>query len=120
MTPETGKFWVYEHAIRPAYYGIFEALTNRIEMHRYVEDRFVRMEPNQHGRYPIAQLGLELGIWHGAFMGGNLAWMRWWDSEGKMLPTGHELVEQEQKRIQRLAERLHADNSAVSIPTLSV
>jgi Uma2 family endonuclease len=101
-TPETGKFWVYEHAIRPAYYGIFEGLANRIEMHRYVEDRFVRMEANQHGRYPIAQLGLELGIWQGAFMGGNLAWMRWWDADGNLLLTGHERAEQLAERLRQL------------------
>ena len=97
-TPETGKFWVYERVIRPAFYGIFEALQNRIEMYRHVEDHFVRMEPNLHGRYPIPQLGLELGLTYGSFLNMTLPWMRWWDADGKMLLIGHELAEQEKQR----------------------
>jgi Uma2 family endonuclease len=117
-TPETGKFWVYERAIRPAYYGIFEAQQDRLEMHRHVEDRFVRMEPNLHGRYPIAQLGLELGIWHGMFIGGNLPWLRWWDADGNLLLTGHERAEQELQRA--LQEKQYAERLAARLRELGV
>ncbi len=32
-TEMTGKFWVYERVIRPAYYGIYEVNPGRIEMY---------------------------------------------------------------------------------------
>ena len=35
-TPPKGKFWVYERAIRPAYYGIFVVEDGTLEMHEHV------------------------------------------------------------------------------------
>ena len=110
-TPQTGKFWVYERVIRPAYYGIFDSLQNSLEMYHSVESRFERLEPNQHGRYAIAPLGIELGLTQGRFLGIGLPWMRFWDAAGNMLLTGDERADQEQHRAdqeQQRAERLAA------------
>jgi hypothetical protein len=98
-TPMRGKFWVYERRIRPPYYGIFLPEKGAIEMYHLVEDRFQRMPANAQGRFPIASLGVELGIWQGNFADYELAWMRWWDTHGNLLLTG------EEKSV-RLAEKL--------------
>jgi hypothetical protein len=57
------------------------------------------MPANAQGRFPIASLGVELGIWHGKHGGYDLGWMRWWDAHGNLLLTGDE-------RASRLAEKL--------------
>lgn len=114
-TPGEGKFWGYEQRIRPAYYGIYEVNPGRIEMYQAIRHQFPIMEPNANGRYPIAELGVELGIWKGFFATFDLPWMRWWDNQGNLLLTGREQAEQERARAEayrhrseRLAARLRA------------
>lgn len=104
-TPTIGKFWVYENVIRPAYYGIYEVNPGRIEMYHHVNDRFERLAPNERGHYPVAGLGIELGIWEGPYQNLHLPWMRFWDSDGVLLPTGRELAAQEADRAERETER---------------
>ena len=55
-----------------------------------VGDRFELREVNEAGRYPIPELGVELGIWNGQYLNLDLPWMRWWDLQGQLLPSGSE------------------------------
>jgi Uma2 family endonuclease len=107
-TPWTGKFWIYERIIRPAYYGIYEVNPGRVELYHLVETRFELLSPNGHGHYPVAQLDAELGIWQGRYHNVELPWLRWWDEQGRLLPTSEERAEQEQQRADRFAARLRA------------
>ena len=100
-TPMRGKFWVYERRVRPAYYGIYLTDAGSIEMYHTIEDHFERMDANAAGRFPLAALGVELGIWQGKHADYELGWMRWWDASGNLLPTGEE-------KAARLAEKLKA------------
>ena len=75
-TPNTGKFWVYETVIRPAYYGIYEVDPGHIELYTLVDTHYALVLPNQHGHYPIKPLGIALGIWNGKFDDVTLPWMR--------------------------------------------
>jgi Uma2 family endonuclease len=100
-TPRTGKFWVYEQGIRAQYYGIYEVDPGQIEMHHLVNERYERMQPNERDHYLIPELGLELGLWQGEFYGVDAPWMRWFDEEGRMLPSWHEQAEIENQRAER-------------------
>ena len=93
-TPRQGKFWIYERIIRPAFYGIYEVKKAQVEVYHLVEDRFELVPHNQRGHYPIAQIGLELGIWQGVYQGVELPWLRWWDASGNLLPAAEERAEQ--------------------------
>ncbi len=104
-TPISGKFWVYETVIRPGFYGIYEVNPGRIEMYHHVNGRFLPLPPNERGHFPIDVLGVELGIWEGHYQNFDLPWMRWWDADGVLLPTGFELAELEAERAAREAER---------------
>jgi Uma2 family endonuclease len=106
QTPNTGKFWIYERRIRPAFFGIYEPDAARLQMHHLVEDRFELVVPNAHGRIFLPGLGVELGIWHGRFEDYDMPWLRWWDTKGNLLPAPHELAEQEHARAERLAAKL--------------
>jgi Uma2 family endonuclease len=97
--PEQGKFWVYENRIRPSYYGIFWTDRAELEMYQHTGRKFKRLKPNRRKHYPIAPLSLELGLWEGRYDNADTTWLRWWDSQGNLLPTNGE-------RAERLAAKL--------------
>ena len=114
-TPITGKFWVYEQAIRVPFYGIYEVNLARVEVYQLINGRYHVMQPNERGHYPIEPLGVELGIWQGRYTNMEFPWLRWWDAQGNLLLDGTEIaqlaqsqLEQERERAERLAERLRA------------
>jgi Uma2 family endonuclease len=115
QTPMEGKFWVYEQAIRAPYYAIFEPAVPRLEVHHSMDGRYHLLEPNEHGRFLIEPMGVELGIWQGRFENLEAPWLRWWDTQGNLLPTADERAAQERRdkeealqRAARLAEQLRA------------
>jgi Uma2 family endonuclease len=110
-TPEEGKFWVYERRIRPAYYAIYEFDPGRVEVHRMVGWDFEPLPANEHGRYPIAPLGIELGIWEGTFQNARLGWLRCWDSKGQLLPIGVERAEEERRLAEEERRRAEEERS---------
>ena len=105
-TPWEGKFWIYERMIQASYYVIYEPGQGAVEMFQRVGSRYRRMTANDQGRYPIPELGIELGIWQGTFSGYEISWLRAWDAQGKLLPTRDERAEQEKERAERLAAKL--------------
>jgi len=89
-TPWKGKFFIYEQVIRPAFYGIYEVKSARVEVYRFVANQFELLTANDRGHYAIDALGVELGIWQGCYQNLELPWLRWWDAEGNLLLTGAE------------------------------
>jgi len=95
-TPYAGKFWVYEQAIRVPFYGIYEVSKASVEVYYLVEGRYRPLTANERGHYPIPPLQIELGIWRGYYQNVELPWLRCWDSQGNLLLTGQEQVQQSQ------------------------
>lgn len=106
QTPVTGKFWVYEQAIRIPFYGIYDCSRSSIELYHLVDGRYEPVAANKRGHFPIPLMGVELGIWRGEHESMELPWLRWWDDQGNLLSTGDERAEREKQRADRLAERL--------------
>lgn len=100
-TPVQGKFWVYEQGIRIPFYAIFEVNQERVELYRLEGTHYQQIQANERGHLPLPDLGLGLGIWHGCYHNQELPWLRWWDLQGKLLPTSEE-------RAERLAEKLRS------------
>ncbi len=101
---KAGKFWVYEQAIRIPFYGIFDAWKDDLEIYHLVDGRYVKMQPNERGHYPIAPMGVELGL----KLENDVTWLRWWDQSGNLLLTGDErAIAEQQARLQAeaIAER---------------
>ena len=96
-----GKFWIYEQVIRPAFYGIYEVKLASIELYCLVGGEYQLVPRNDRGHYPVAPLGVELGIWQGQYQNMELPWLRWWDEQGNLLLMGEE-------RADRLAAQLKA------------
>jgi Uma2 family endonuclease len=64
----------------------------------------------------LPAIGLSLTLWEGSYVGVHTRWLRWCDRDGRLLPTGAELAEQERQRAEQ--ERLRADESAERIKRL--
>jgi len=96
-TPRRGKFWVYEQAIQIPYYGIYEVEKASIEMYHLVNGTYELMVPNERGHYEIPEMKVEVGIWEGTYQDLTLPWMRWWDKDGKLIPTNEEAREMERQ-----------------------
>jgi Uma2 family endonuclease len=114
--PYAGKFWIYERVIRPAFYGIYEVQKASVELYQLVAGRYMPLPANERGHYPLAPLGLELGIWQGEYFNLTLPWLRWWDDAGNLLPTGEERAEQEHQRAEQ--ERQRAEQAEQEIRRL--
>ena len=102
---KAGKFWVYEQAIRIPYYAIYEVKKSSVEVYRKNGGGYKLYEPNERGHYEIPEMGVEIGIWQGEYMGQNLPWLRWWDKEGNLLPDGDERAKQATQRAEQATQR---------------
>jgi Uma2 family endonuclease len=105
-TPITGKFWVYEQAIRVPFYGIYEVKKAAVEVYQLVRGKYEPLPTNERGHYPIEPMNVELGIWQGCYQNVELPWLRWWDNQGNLLLTGWERSQQAEARAELLAAKL--------------
>lgn len=93
-TPQTGKFWVYEQAVGAAFYVIFDPQQSALEVYQLVNGRYQRMKASEQGRYFIAPMKVDLGVWEGTFRDLTGAWLRAWEpGTDKMLPLLQERAE---------------------------
>jgi Uma2 family endonuclease len=104
-TPPRGKFWVYEQMIGSRHYVIFNVDTEELEVFELVDGRYRPMSTNERERFPIEPLGIELGVWHGAYQNYTLPWLRAYRPNGSLLPTPEETAEQERERADQERER---------------
>ena len=119
VVTKPGKFWVYERVMRIPYYGIYQVNNGRLEVYRLIDGYYQLLELNQRGHFPIAPLGVELGLWQGSYQNQTMLWLRWWDEEGNLLLIGDERAELErlrgeQQRERAEQERLRAESAEQS------
>jgi len=107
-----GKFWVYERVMRIPYYGIYQVNNGRLEVYRLIDGYYQLLELNQRGHFPIAPLGVELGLWQGSYQNQTMLWLRWWDEEGNLLLIGDERAELERLRGEQQRERAESAEQA--------
>jgi Uma2 family endonuclease len=106
QTPGSGKFWVYEQGIGAGYYVIFDTFHDgKLEVYELARTRYLPIRPNRRGHFPIADLAVEIGVWEGNYGKMDGKWLRFFDEDGKMLPSAEEAQEVEQRRADRERER---------------
>lgn len=105
-TQKPGKFWVYEQIMRIPYYGIYLPNRGYLEMYNLVNGSYEPMTPNLRGHYEITPMQVELGVWEGTYQNQTMPWLRWWNFQGNLLPTGQEAAQQAlQEKEQALEEK---------------
>jgi len=112
VVTKPGKFWVYERVMRIPYYGIYQVNNGRLEVYRLIDGYYQLLELNQRGHFPIAPLGVELGLWQGSYQHQTMLWLRWWDEEGNLLLIGDERAELERLRGEQQRERAESAEQA--------
>ena len=88
------------------FYAIYEMSKASLELYSLVENSYRLVAANERGHYPIAPLGVELGIWQGRYQNMELPWLSWWDSEGNLLLAGAERADLAQQRVNRAQREL--------------
>ncbi|MFM7441319.1 MAG: Uma2 family endonuclease [Snowella sp.] len=66
---------------------------------------------NDQGWLISQSLGLALVRWSGSYRGVTAVWLRWATLEGEVLPTGHELAQQESQRAEQEFQRAEQANA---------
>lgn len=104
-----GKWYFYEKILKVPNYVIFEPDTGSIEVYHLDKSGIYQLQhPDANGRYPIAEMNLDLGIWEGTKDQRTGYWLRWWEQNGDLLLWSSELAEIAQERADRLAAQLKA------------
>jgi Uma2 family endonuclease len=109
-TPQRGKFWVYEKWFTTPFYVIFNDHTAGLEVYVLTAGQYHLAQANEFGRFPIQPLGIELGVWHGAYENYTVSWLRAYRPDGSLLPTPEEIAERERDRANRFAAKLREMN----------
>ncbi len=104
-TPHKGKFWIYEQAVKAVFYGIAEINPTKFELYHLVDGRYQLVQANERGHFPIETLGIEFGIWSGVYRTYHLDWLRVWDLQGNLFPTGDELALEQRQRAEEERQR---------------
>lgn len=123
---ETGRKMAGYARMGIAYYAIFDPM-------QQVQEGVLRAYALNPGRRVYTEIdpsvlpgiGLGLTTWQGSYEGREDIWIRWQDSKRRLIPTGAERAEREERRAeeerqradqqQRLAERLAAQLRALGI-----
>ncbi len=108
------KWEVYEQILRIPYYVVYDRYTGELRIFMLMGNRYQPQSLSDQ-RLWLPELKLHLGLWTGVYQNLDHQWLRWYDAEGKLIPTAGERAEQEKQRAEqekqraeKMAERLRA------------
>jgi Uma2 family endonuclease len=93
----------YEQELKVPYYLIFYPETRDLTLYRHNGEKYVSVQPNEHGRYAIPEVEIEVALLDG--------WVRFW-YHGELLPLPAELqrsLDEAQRRA--IEEKQRADQA---------
>jgi Uma2 family endonuclease len=96
------NFHKYERELKVPYYLVFHPEAQEMTLYRHNGRKYVAVKPNEHGRYALPELELEVALLDG--------WVRFW-FRGELLPLPAELLRQLREKERQLQE---ADQRAES------
>lgn len=107
------NFVKYERELKVPYYLLFYPDDQELTLYRHNGRKYVTVKPNDHGRYAIRELDLEVALLDG--------WVRYW-YKGELLPLPADLqralnqmrrlFEQEKRRADDLQQRVEQEQQA--------
>jgi Uma2 family endonuclease len=91
------KWQVYEQILQIPYYVIFARDPDKFRAFQLTNGRYRELTlPDKRLWMPEIKLGL--GLWEGVYHGIERKWLRWYDADGKWIPT---LVEKQQQQLEQ-------------------
>jgi hypothetical protein len=88
-----------------SYYVVYDPQHLLMEDTLRVYERGVGRRYRRRDDYNLPDVGLSLTLWEGVYEDGQGSWLRWRDSQGKLIPTGAEHAAQAEERVKHEAER---------------
>lgn len=107
------KMRIYSQIWRTAAYFIFDPETERLDGYGLDTARraYVPLDADSRGDFPVAPMGLRLGVRSTKYWGFDQRFVRWIDTDGNSLPTGSERADAAARRIQALEQELAQKNA---------
>ena len=107
----TTKKAIYEKTFRTPEYFLYDPETRSLEGWRLAGRTYQRIQPDERGWLWSEELGLWLGTWEGEYLGEDATWLRFYDSEGRLvlLAAEGERGRAETERQRAMVERQRAD-----------
>ncbi len=105
-TPEEGKFWIYERAIKAENYAIYDPDTATIDLFRLDEDQFKPVPADADGLYSIPSMQLKLGTHFGTYDAMTLNWLWFYTEDGVRFPMQAEIEAERADREKGRADHL--------------
>jgi Uma2 family endonuclease len=112
----TVKKELYARTFRTAEYYLYRIETQKLEGFRLAGGEYQPRTPEASGRFWSEKMGLDLGLWQGRIEDEDATWIRLFDRDGRMIPTGDERAEAEHQRAE--AERQRAEAAEAEIARL--
>ena len=105
------KWEVYERMVRVPYYVTFSRYTNEMRVFRLVAVRYEELTDHQ-GRFWMPEVELGLGLWQGTYHGEDRLWLRFFDVDGRWIPTPLEKERSEKEEALEMAETERLEKEA--------
>lgn len=109
----TTKKELYAHTFRTENYFYYDPEIQELTGFHLENGEYQQLEPNEQKQLWCAALGLWLGTWRGEFQGHEHLWLRFYDTDGNLVPLGEEAAqlraEEEHQRAEE--ERQRADTA---------
>lgn len=93
---------LYEQTFRTPEYFCYDPDEGRLLGWRLSNSHYVDLEPNERGWLWSKELNLWLGAWQGEYLRTSATWLRFYTTEGQMVPTLAEAAEAEVARLRAL------------------
>jgi Uma2 family endonuclease len=108
----TVKKDTYEQTFRTPNYFCYDPESKKLQGWKLETGIYRPLAPNESGWLWCDQLGLWLGPWRGRARGYETTWLRWFDTDGRVVPSIHEFAAEERRAAElgrREAERIAAE-----------
>lgn len=104
----TTKKEIYEQTFRTPEYFLYDPITKKLEGFRLGANcRYEPIQPNERGWLWSAELGLWVGTWDGEYLLYQDTWVRFYDTEGRLVPIPAEAAAQQAESERQRAETEH-------------
>ena len=100
----TTKKRLYEKVFSTSEYFLYDPETEALAGFRLQHQRYQAIKSNERGWLWCEQLGLWLGLWTGTYLEKQGTYPRFFDAEGKIIPTWAEAAQQQAQAAQQQAQ----------------
>jgi Uma2 family endonuclease len=100
---------LYERTFRTPNYFCYDPDEDYLWGWRLVGQRYVPVESDDQGRLWSTELDAWIGTWEGRYLQHQALWLRLFDAEGRLIPTGEEAERQRAEAERQRAEAAEAE-----------